>query len=94
MDLAMMNDQASLKKIWRELSNPDKRVRTSAVNAIVQFGDRSKVDALRSVAERTEDLEEKAHILEAADFLAQPPYDFTPGAVQTNTPLPPQTDAP
>lgn len=94
MDLAMMDDQASLKKIWKELSNPEKEIRTGAVDAIVQFGDRSKVKALREVAERTEDAEEKLHIIQAADFLTLPPMDLRPGATQVDTPLPPQTPAP
>jgi hypothetical protein len=69
MGLAMNDDSDSLNSIWAELSNPDKQIRKGALEAVVQFGDRSVVPHLREFAAQTEDLAEKAGILAAADHL-------------------------
>jgi hypothetical protein len=73
MALAMNDDSNSLNTIWSELSNPDKDIRAGALEAVVQFGDRSVVPRLRDLAAQTEDPTEKAEIVEAANFLELPP---------------------
>ena len=67
--LAMNDDSASLETIWSELSNPDKEIREGALEAVVQFGDRSVVPRLRQLATQTDDPAEKGSITAAADFL-------------------------
>ena len=75
--LAMNDDSASLETIWSELSNPDKEIREGALEAVVQFGDRSVVPRLRQLATEREDPVEKANIIAAADYLELPPLtDF------------------
>jgi hypothetical protein len=74
MELAMNDDSESLDTIWAELSNPDKHIRQGALEAVVQFGDRSVVPRLREFAAQTEDPAEKAGILSAADHLDLPPF--------------------
>jgi hypothetical protein len=73
MELAMNDDSDSLNTIWAELSNPDKEIRQGALEAVVQFGDRSVVPRLRELAAQTEDPAEAASILAAADHLDLPP---------------------
>lgn len=73
MELAMNDDSDSLNTIWAELSNPDKQIREGALEAVVQFGDRSVVPRLRELAAQTEDPAEKASILAAVDHLDLPP---------------------
>ena len=80
MELAMNDDSESLTTIWAELSNPDKQIREGALEAVVQFGDRSVVPRLRELAAQTEDPAEKAGILEAAEHLDLPPFGEAQGA--------------
>lgn len=83
--LSMNNDADSLKTIWSELSNPDKEIRAGALEAVVQFGDRSVVPDLRKLAAQTSDSAEKASILEAADHLDLPSLSDLRSGQQTNT---------
>jgi len=71
-DLAMKDDVASRDVILSELQNPDKAIRAGALEAIVQFGDRSVVPRLEQLAAQTADAEEKAALLEAAEYLKLP----------------------
>lgn len=84
MVLAMNDDANSLKTIWSELSNPDKEIRAGALEAVVQFGDRSVVPNLRALAAQTEDPAEKASLLAAADHLELPPLTEARRTPQTN----------
>jgi len=70
--LAMNNDPNSFASIWSELSNPDKEIRAAALEAVVQFGDRSVVPRLREFAAHVEDPFEKVSILTAAEHLELP----------------------
>ena len=74
-NLAMNNDANSLNKIWMELSNSDKEIRAGALDAVVQFGDRSAAPRLRALAAQTEDPTEKASMIAAADYLELPTPD-------------------
>jgi hypothetical protein len=84
MALAMNDDADSLESIWSELSNSDKQIREGALEAVVQFGDRSVVPRLRELATQTEDPVEKVNILAAADHLELPTFTEFRREQQTN----------
>jgi hypothetical protein len=70
--LAMKSDRASRDAILGELQNPDKEIRKGALEAAIQFGDRSVVPRLKEVAAETQDPAEKAEILAAIDYINLP----------------------
>ena len=69
---AMNNDPASLSAILADLTNPEKEVRTAAIEAAEQYGSTNAIPILNNVAAKDEDAEEKAALLEAAHFLSLP----------------------
>jgi hypothetical protein len=71
-DMAMKNDAVSRDTILSELRNPDGQIREAALEAVVQFSDRSVVPRLQEIAEQTEDPAEKAAILEAIEYINLP----------------------
>lgn len=71
--LAMNNDTASRDAILAEVkNNPDRRIRAAALQAAIQFDDRSVVPPLQDIAAQTGDPEEKANILAAIDYINLP----------------------
>jgi len=71
--LAMNNDVQSRDTILSELkNNPDKQIRAAALEAAIQFDDRSVVPPMQEIAAQTEDPDEKAAILEAIDYINLP----------------------
>jgi len=70
--LAMNDDPASRDAILMEMRNPDKEIRAAALEAAIQFGDRSVVPRLQEIAAQTEDPAEKTAILEAIDYINLP----------------------
>jgi hypothetical protein len=62
----------SLMAISDRLANPDKEVRTAALEAAVHFGDTNIIPRLNEVLQQTEEPREKAAILEAIAYLQQP----------------------
>lgn len=96
MALAMNDDANSVEEIISELSNPDPQIRRGAVEAVVQFGDRSVIPRLQAIAEQTDNEADRADILEAAEFLNLPRLTDDPpprtrtgkssGPVHTNRP--------
>jgi HEAT repeat protein len=54
------------------LDSPDKKVRRAALEAVRGLDDRDAVPRLEDLASRTEDPEEKAALIEVADFLNLP----------------------
>jgi hypothetical protein len=70
--LAMKDDIVSRDAILAELRNPDKEIRKGALEAAIQFGDRSVVPRLQEVAAQTEDPAEKAELLAAIDYINLP----------------------
>jgi hypothetical protein len=70
--LAMKNDAVSRDAILDEMQNPDKAIREAALEAAIQFDDRSVVLRLQEIAAQTEDSAEKAAILEAIDYINLP----------------------
>jgi len=71
-DLQANDDPASLKAILTELGNSDQEVRAAAVEATIQFGDRSAIPVLKDLAATTTDSGEKKALLDAAEFLSLP----------------------
>ncbi len=73
MDLSSNEDSASLSTILLELENPDKDVREAALEAAIQFGERTNTIArLTDLAQRTEDEDERAVLREAIEFIKLP----------------------
>ena len=70
--LAMNDGTNSLEVIFSELSNPDPQIRRAALEAVVQFGDRSAIPRLQGIAEQTENEVERADLLAAVEFLNLP----------------------
>lgn len=74
-----MNDDAeSLNHIVADLTSPDKEIREAAVEATKQFGSADAIPSLKAAADSTENIEDKAAYLEAADFLSLPNMEITP----------------
>ncbi|HOW65164.1 MAG TPA: HEAT repeat domain-containing protein [Candidatus Paceibacterota bacterium] len=70
--LGMMDDAASRESIMAELKNPHQLVRKAALDAIIQFGDRSVLPRLQELAAQTTDAQERQDILEAVAYLKLP----------------------
>lgn len=92
--LAMNNDTQSRDAILSELkNNPDKTIRAAALEAAIQFGDRSVVPPMQEIAAQTQDPDEKAAILDAIDYINLPSLteymaahpNSTPGSGQTKS---------
>jgi hypothetical protein len=71
-ELQTKDDAQSLSAILCELTNTDKTVREAAIDATTQFGSRDAIPVLKDLAARTQMPDEKAELLNAADFLALP----------------------
>jgi hypothetical protein len=72
-DLAMNNDAESRDAILSEVKdNPDRRIRAAALEAAIQFDDRSVVPTLQDIAAQTVDPQEKQSILDAIDYINLP----------------------
>jgi hypothetical protein len=71
--LAMNNDTESRDIILSEVAtNSDRRIRAAALEAAIQFDDRSVVPPLQAIAAQTDDPEEKQSILDAIDYINLP----------------------
>ena len=67
------DDTESRDAILSELkTNSDKTIRAAALEAAIQFGDRSVVPPLQAIAAQTDDPEEKQNILDAIDYINLP----------------------
>lgn len=71
-ELAMYDDPISLETILSELENREPRIRKAALEAAIQFGDRSAIPRLQEVADQTADPLEKADLLKGVEFLKLP----------------------
>jgi len=103
MALAMNNDVQSRDTILATVKNdPDRQVRAAALEAAIQFDDRSVVPPLKDIADQTTDPDEKQSILDAIDYInlpslteyqaANPNTSLTPG-VRKVPPRTPNTSA-
>ena len=71
--LAMNNDVQSRDEILSEVkNNPDRKIRAAALEAAIQFDDRSVVPPLQAIAAQTADPDEKDAILKAIDYINLP----------------------
>jgi hypothetical protein len=70
--IQMNSDAASLAAIMAETTNAEPQIRKAAVNAAVQFGDRSVIPQLQKLADATSDPFEKVDILKAIDYMKLP----------------------
>lgn len=72
-DLATNDDNESLNTILHELDNPDKDIRSAALEAAIQFGETTNTIArLKELANRTSDAAEQKALLEAIEFIGLP----------------------
>ena len=72
-DLATNDDNESLSTILQELDNPDKDIRSTALEAAIQFGETTNTIArLKDLLSRTSDPAEQKELLEAIEFIALP----------------------
>ena len=67
------DDPESLSKILGDLTHPDKEIRLAAIEATKQFGSKDAIPTLKELVKNTDDTEEQAALLEAADFLSLTP---------------------
>ena len=71
--LSWNNDTESRDAILSEVkNNPDKTIRAAALDAAIQFDDRSVVPPLQQIAAETQDPAEKQNILDAIDYINLP----------------------
>jgi len=85
--LAMNEDVQSRDTILSELkNNPDKKIRAAALEAAIQFDDRSVVPPMQEIAAQTQDPDEKAAILEAIDYINLPSLTEYMAAHPNSTP--------
>ena len=69
----MNDDQESLSKILGDLTHAEKEIRLAAIEATKQFGSKDAIPTLKELVKNTDDTEEQAALLEAADFLSLTP---------------------
>jgi response regulator RpfG family c-di-GMP phosphodiesterase len=81
----MSDDPQSLSNILADLNSPEKEIRMAAIQAAVQFESTNAIPVLKAQAAGDNDPDEKAALLQAADYLALPTVTFTEG----NAPMPP-----
>ena len=67
------DDPESLSKILGDLTHAEKEIRLAAIEATKQFGSKDAIPTLKELVKNTDDTEEQAALLEAADFLSLTP---------------------
>lgn len=75
----MSDDPQCLSNILADLNSPEKEIRLAAIQAAVQFENTNAIPVLRAQAANDNDPDEKAALLQAADYLSLPPLTFTTG---------------
>jgi len=79
-DLGMTGDAGALVTIESELDSRDPRIQAAAVSAIIQFGSRAAIPALREAYGHTDDPAQKLRVQQAIEFLALPSESETANA--------------
>lgn len=74
VSLQMNSDAASLATLLAGMTNAEPQIRKAALNAVIQFNDRSAVPALQKIADATSDPFEKVDILKAIDYIKLPSF--------------------
>jgi hypothetical protein len=85
--MGMRNDVEARESVLVALENPERAIREAALDAAIQSGDRSIVPRLQEMADRTEDPQEKAAILEAINFINLPSLNEYLAERRTNASL-------
>ncbi|MFO1476551.1 MAG: HEAT repeat domain-containing protein [Verrucomicrobiota bacterium] len=83
MSIAMTEPPGARDTLLSELQNTNRLIRSAAVDALVQLGDRSAAPRLREQAAQTADPDEKSDLVAAADYLELPALTDFAGARQT-----------
>lgn len=65
---------SQLEFVYAQFSNAQPEIREEALNAVIQFVGREAIPRLKQIAAATENTDEKAHILEAIEFLELPTF--------------------
>ena len=73
MDLTTSDDPGALRTILSYLGDPDAEIRKTALMAAVDVGNPEAIPALQNQLAWAQDLDEKAEIQKAIDFLRLPP---------------------
>ncbi len=74
VSLQMNSDAASLATLLAGMTNAEPLIRKAALNAIIQFNDRSAIPELQKIADATSDPFEKVDILKAIDYIKLPSF--------------------
>ncbi len=74
ISLQMNSDAASLAAILAGMTNAEPQIRKAALNAVIQFNDRSAIPELQKIADATADPFEKVDILKAIDYIKLPSF--------------------
>ena len=74
VSLQMNSDAASLATILAGMTNAEPQIRKAALNAVIQFNDRSAIPELQKIADATSDPFEKVDILKAIDYIKLPSF--------------------
>jgi hypothetical protein len=74
ISLQMNSDAASLATLLAGMTNAEPLIRKAALNAVIQFNDRSAIPALQKIADATADPFEKVDILKAIDYIKLPSF--------------------
>jgi len=74
VSLQMNSDAASLATLLAGMTNAEPQIRKAALNAVIQFNDRSAIPALQKIADATSDPFEKVDILKAIDYIKLPSF--------------------
>jgi CheY-like chemotaxis protein len=83
----MNDDPQSLSNILADLTSPEKEIRMAAIEAAKQFESTNAIPVLKAAAANAEDNQEAIALLQAADWLALPTFDFNhPGTGPQLTP--------
>jgi hypothetical protein len=87
--LGMSDDPADLRTILSELNNKEPEIRSSALSAAVQFGDRdTTIPALQNELGWTEDPQEKVDIMNAIKYLQLPSFEDVQANLAAAAPQP------
>jgi len=71
-ELSMKSDPESLNILLSSLENPDKEIRVAALEAIIQFDDRSAIPRLEELARQTADPAERRAIEDGIEYMKLP----------------------
>ena len=71
-ELSMKSDPESLNILLSSLENPDKQIRIAALEAVIQFDDRSSIPRLEELARQAADPAERRAIEDGIEYMKLP----------------------